>query len=382
MLKRAISVLAVDDDRALLDVYSRTLGRAGYRCVTTQTGKEALERLKSDAIDVLLTDISMPGMSGLEFMRQARARDPDLPILVVTGNTGFDAALESIDAGVFRYLLKPLSPPEIVHAVSTAIHARDLAHARHAAYSHLAGLNRAAPTPEVLLTAIETMWLAVQPIVSPTQRTVVAYEALLRTRDATLREPLKVLSAAEQLDMLPAVGRAVRMHAARIVAKLPAGVDLFVNLHARDLLDDQLFARTAALSVQAVRVVFEVTERSSFDGVPDPRARIAQLKALGFRFAIDDMGAGYAGLSSFAMVKPSFVKIDVELVHDIDGDPIKQTLTRSILELAQGQSISVIAEGVETAGESQMLSALGCDLQQGYLFARPGAPFPAASFAP
>src|SRR5688500_9880370 len=88
MNDRTVSVLAVDDDLALLGVLSRVLTRAGYRCIMASSGAEALCRLGDAPVDVLITDLAMPGMGGLEFMHRARARDPDLPILIMTGNPG------------------------------------------------------------------------------------------------------------------------------------------------------------------------------------------------------------------------------------------------------------------------------------------------------
>ncbi len=380
MSDRNVSVLALDDDRTLLDVYSRAFARAGYRCITTQSGAEALGRIANEAIDVVITDLSMPGMSGVEFMRRVRERDADLPILVVTGAPAIDNAIDSIDAGVFRYITKPVVPSELVKAVGDAVHARALARARRAAYAHLAGADSTAPTSAMLVRALETMWLAVQPIVSPVERRVTAYEALLRTRDAVLRDPPKLLAAAERLEMLPSVGRAVRTLAAAIIPTMPLETDLFINLHPRDLLDDQLFSRSEALFTHAHRVVLEVTERSSLEDVPDARARVALLKGMGYRIALDDMGAGYAGLTSFAMLKPNFVKIDLTLVRDVDSDAMKQTLIRTIIGLARELNIEVIAEGVETPQERQALTTLGCTRQQGYLFARPAQPFPTVNW--
>jgi len=180
--------------------------------------------------------------------------------------------------------------------------------------------------------------------------------------------------------MLPAVGRSVRALAAAIVPTVPAESRLFINLHPCDLLDDQLFSPSEPLSKVARHVVLEVTERSSLEQIPDARGRVAALKELGYRIALDDMGAGYAGLTSFAMLKPDFVKIDLSLVRDVEADSIKQTLIRTIVGLAHELDVKVIAEGVETLRERQMLQSLGCTQQQGYLFARPAAPFPVVSW--
>jgi EAL domain-containing protein (putative c-di-GMP-specific phosphodiesterase class I) len=380
VVDRNVCVLVVDDDKQVLEVYSRVLARASYRCIKCQTGSEALERLLSEQVDVVVTDLSMPGMSGVDFMRRARERNPDLPIMVMTGAPAVDSAIQSIDVGVFRYLTKPMLPAQLVKAVGDAVHSCALAQARRAAYVHLIGQESAASDAPAVARALETMWLAVQPIASTVDRRVVAYEALLRTKDPVLSDPGKVLAAAERLNLLASVGRSVRDAAARLTSELPDSVDLFINVHPVDLLDEQLFARTAPLSVVARRIVLEVTERASLDTIPDARVRIGTLRDMGYRIALDDMGAGYAGLSSFAMLQPDFVKLDMALVRDVDSDPVKQTLIRTLLGLARELGIEVIAEGVETPAERESLASMGCTKQQGYLFARPGRPFPSVSW--
>jgi EAL domain-containing protein (putative c-di-GMP-specific phosphodiesterase class I) len=374
------SILAVDDDPAMLRLLSSALSRAGYRAVDAQSGAQALALLETEKVDAIITDLAMPGMPGLEFMRRVRERDPDLPILVITGAPAVDTAIGSIDVGVFRYLTKPITPAEIVRAASDAVHARALAQVRRAAYSHLHVGSQVAPTREVLLAALDASWLACQPIVRRSGREVIAYEALLRTKSSELPHPGAVFSAAEQLDMVSTVGRVVRRHAAQLCGNLPEGTQLFLNLHPYELLDDALFQAGSPLSQFASQIVLEMTERTSLESIPDARARVASLKELGYRIALDDMGAGYAGLTSFAILEPEFVKIDLGLVRNVDSEPMKQTLIRTIVRLAQDLDIDVIAEGVETAAEAAALDALGCTLQQGYFFARPAPPFVGVSW--
>lgn len=132
----------------------------------------------------------------------------------------------------------------------------------------------------------------------------------------------------------------------------------------------------APLSAIASRVVLEITERASLDEVKDARARIADLREIGFMIAIDDLGAGYAGLTSFATLQPEIVKLDMSLIRGVDRDSTRQKLVRSMTALCKDLGMTVVAEGVETTAERDTLTELGCDLLQGYLFARPGRPFP------
>jgi len=86
---------------------------------------------------------------------------------------------------------------------------------------------------------------------------------------------------------------------------------------------------------------------------------------------VDDLGAGYAGLTSFTLLEPEFAKLDMSLIRGIDSDPKRQCIVRSMKRLCDELGIAVVAEGIETPGERDMLIALGCDLLQGYLFAKP-----------
>ena len=190
-----------------------------------------------------------------------------------------------------------------------------------------------------------------------------------------------MLDAAERLERLHELGRTIRAKIA-VAAEAPesAQVKLFVNLHSADLNDDELYAPDSPLSKIAGRVVLEMTERASLQGVKNVAECVAKLKALGFQVAIDDLGAGYAGLTSFTQLEPEVAKLDMSLVRGIDSDSRRQSIVRSIKSLCDELGMMVIAEGVETPSERDMLVALGCDLLQGYLFARPGRNFEAATW--
>ncbi len=185
-----------------------------------------------------------------------------------------------------------------------------------------------------------------------------------------------MIDAAERLDALELLGRTIRERAAQPMLENAEEQVLFVNLHVTDLLDRQLVDPSTPLSRIARRVVLEITERSSLDEVKDVRARVAELREMGFRIAIDDMGAGYAGLTSFALLEPEVVKLDMSLVRDVHLSATKQKVIRSMTSLCKDMGMLVVAEGVENAAERDALMELDCDLLQGFFFARPGRPFP------
>ncbi len=222
--------------------------------------------------------------------------------------------------------------------------------------------------------ALQSLWMAFQPIISWSDHAVFGYEALVRSDDEELPLPDKLLAAAERLFRLAELGRTIRGRSASAMDRIPDNALMFVNLHTRDLLDDTLLSADSALSQHAGRVVLELTERASLDEVKDVRQRVAALRALGYRVAIDDLGAGYAGLNSFAYLEPDIVKID--MARDVDKEPTKQKLIGSMIKLCDDLGITVIAEGIESNAERDTLVALGCNLLQGFLFARPQRGFP------
>ncbi|HEU4615818.1 MAG TPA: EAL domain-containing protein [Kofleriaceae bacterium] len=227
-----------------------------------------------------------------------------------------------------------------------------------------------------LSRCMSTLTMHYQPIVHAATRERFGYEALLRATDKSLPHPGAILDAAERLERIPSLGRAVRGQVARTVAATPPerGV-VFVNLHLLDLYDKQLSSAFAPLTKVSSRIVLEITERTSLEGQADVRYRVQELRELGFKIAIDDLGGGHARMGTFSPLDFDFVKLDMSLVRDMDKHPMKQRLVRSIIELCREHSTKVIGEGVETEAEAKVLLELGCDLLQGYLIAKPALPF-------
>ena len=154
------------------------------------------------------------------------------------------------------------------------------------------------------------------------------------------------------------------------------GCLFFVNLHPEELRDSALYDADSPFTRLAPRVVLEVTERMSLDHISDAQDRVARLRGMGFRLALDDLGAGYAGLTSFTQLEPEFVKLDMSLVRDVHQNSTKRKIIRSMVQLCHDMGKQIIAEGVEAIAERDSLIELGCDLLQGYLFAKPGTPLP------
>jgi EAL domain-containing protein (putative c-di-GMP-specific phosphodiesterase class I) len=373
-------VLIADDEPMLLRGLSRVLSRAGFDVVTVSDGRQAADLLTTQEFDAIVSDISMPGMNGIQLLRAARERDLDVPVLLVTGAPAVETAVEALEYGAFQYLTKPVDSKQFEQVVEKAVQLHRMALMKREALALLGGPNGMAGDRAGLeasfARALETLWMAYQPIVRAKEHTLFGHEALLRSTEATLPHPGAIIDAAERLGRLPDLGRAIRASSAESVEQKPESGLLFVNLHTRDLLDPTLTSPDSPLSRLAKRVVLEITERASLHEIKDIPSRVAQLREMGFQVAIDDLGAGYAGLTSFALLEPEIVKLDMSLVRNVHKQSTKQKLIRSMTGLCKDMGMMVVAEGIETVEERDQLVELGCDLLQGYLFAKPGRPFP------
>ena len=221
--------------------------------------------------------------------------------------------------------------------------------------------------------ALDSLWLAFQPIVSNSKpgASPFAFEALARNREPQVSDPRDLLGLAVAVGGIGDLGRVVHSRAAEALRRNPE-LTLFVNVDVEELMGP-LGADEEALTEFAHRVVLEVTERAPISELPEVRERSSALREKGYRFAIDDLGGGYAGLSTLALMDPQFVKVDQALIRDVDTQPVKRKIVGSLVALTRQLGIGCIVEGVETEGERDALAALDCDLMQGYLFGRPGA---------
>ena len=372
-------VLLVDDDPLVRRSFLRILADSGVTVDASEHPREALEKLKEHSYDVVLSDIMMPGMTGLELLKEVHAHDADLPVVLLTGTPSVTTAVAALQEGALRYLTKPVNPLELCDVIRMAVaNYRQALTARQAA--ERAGTNvplrPAHELDSALDRVLDTLWMAFQPIVTAKTKARYGYEALLRAKEPTLPHPGAILGAAERLGRLDDIGRAIRGQVAAAMGSAAPDDVFFVNLHPQDLEDPSLFASDSPLTPFANRIVLEVTERAALEHVTAVQDRVTQLRQMGFRIAIDDLGAGYSSLTSLAQLAPDVVKLDMSLIRGITENVVKRRLVASLSSVCHEMNGIVVAEGVETVEERDALLTLGVDLLQGYRLGRPGPAFP------
>jgi EAL domain-containing protein (putative c-di-GMP-specific phosphodiesterase class I) len=214
---------------------------------------------------------------------------------------------------------------------------------------------------------------AYQPIVDLATRTVYAHEALVRGGDG---EPAHwVLSQVTPANRY-LFDQACRVEAIRGAASLGMQELLSINFMPNAVYQPAACIRSTLQAARLYqfpieRIIFEVTEGEQIMDRPHLVNIFREYRRFGFRTAIDDFGAGYAGLNLLAEYQPHIVKIDMELVRGIDASKPKQAIIDGIVAICAALDVKVLAEGIETAAERDVLRAAGIDLMQGYLFCKP-----------
>ena len=215
--------------------------------------------------------------------------------------------------------------------------------------------------------------MAFQPIVDSTTRSVYAYEALVR---GTNGEGAGEVIARLRPEQTYRFDQTCRVKAIATAASLGLQARLSINFIPNAVYEPATCIRLTLAAAERCgldpsRLIFEVTESERIRDTQHVVRIIKDYQGRGFMTAIDDFGAGYAGLNLLAEFQPDIVKLDMALIRDIDKDKVRRSIMAGIIVTCRDLGCELLAEGVESAQEYQALRAMGITLFQGYAFAKP-----------
>lgn len=362
-------VLIVDDEPMLLTALRREVEREKHTVCGVNGLYAATAAVQKDRFNIAMVDYSLEGPNGLQVLKMLREIQPGCARVLISGHLQLPVIIEALNDGLIHQVLsKPISRQELQTTLDTC---HDL---QHRLQTDLAKIRANTRQQERSLVerflAERHLKLALQPILYTDSRKVFAHEALLRSSMTELRGPMDVISAAESCDMLLDITAEVAQRAAEWIPQLPEGTMLFINIHPEELsYPERMLQNLMPLHPWSNKVVLEVTEHTRI--APSWIAAIQKLRTLGFLIAVDDVGAGYNSLMTLATLQPNFIKVDMSITRNINADLYKQRLMSLLVQLADGTSSMLLAEGVETDEEADTLVELGVHLVQGYRFGRP-----------
>lgn len=228
-----------------------------------------------------------------------------------------------------------------------------------------------------------------QPMAAIESGAIVAFEALARWEhaDRGMLCPDTFIPLAEDTGMIVPVGawvlREACLEAARWRAAGHEDIAMSVNISPRQLAQPDIvgtvFDALHESGLPGDALVLELTETAVMSAGPEISARLTELKALGVRLAIDDFGAGYTSLSHLRRFPIDMLKLDKAFVQGLGREKRDASIAEAVISLAHALGMTTVAEGIETPEQLQVLTELGCDLGQGWLFARAAPPADAAA---
>lgn len=376
MNKDQPSVLIVDDDSEIRDILFEFLSRS-YDCVALDCAESALALLALQTFDVILSDITMAQMNGLEMVRQVIRCSPDSVIIMISGQRTIEFAIEAMRAGAFDYITKPFDLSEVAAVLTRALKQREPNVRSHS--------NEAFEGLREIAAGIDNHEFIVhyQPQVEIESRRLVGVEALLRWQHPQrgLLSPAEFIPFAEESGAIVPLGEAVlQTTCAQTRHWQDRGFRNFrvaVNVSPQQLREADFPEAVARIirdaGLRADRLELEVTETSFMNEAESGIRNLIRLREMGVKIAIDDFGTGYSSLSYLKRLPVDSVKLDASFVKNATDDPDDAVLVMSIITLAHNLRLRIIAEGIEKEEQLAFLRLLRCDEGQGYLLGKPAS---------
>ncbi len=384
---RACAVLFVDLDRFKVvndslgheagDTLLKEIARRLRGCAR---GDDILARLGGDEFAILVRDVDDGGVALAIARRMLEALRPPVRI-------GRQEVFPSCSVGIARSTERTVSPETLIRDADIAMYvAKRSGYGEYAVYDE--SMHEEATAALRLQTDLQNavergeFELAYQPIVDPQHGRIAGFEALIRWRHPTrgLVPPVEFIPAAEEIGLIRQIDRWVMREACAQIAawraRFPdANLAINVNTSAREFDDPEFMPQLEAVladnALPPAALELEITESIFLDPNPRIAGVIAAVRALGVRVGLDDFGTGYSSLSYLNRYPTDTIKIDKSFVESLCTDDRTVAIVLLIIQLAGTLGVDVVAEGVETEEQAELLASMSCSHAQGYYFARP-----------
>jgi EAL domain-containing protein (putative c-di-GMP-specific phosphodiesterase class I)/FixJ family two-component response regulator len=382
MAQQGSEFLVVDDDEFMLKVISRSLHTMGYdRVLTCSSGGEGLAQLaRGLAPDVILCDLNMPEMDGVEFLRKLVDIAYAGSIILISGeDKRILATAESLARAHRLDILGHMEKPFKAEALKEIL-VRRQPRAPVATAPASAAAERC--RPEDIRRGLDAHEFIVffQPKVEIASGWVAGVEALARWRHPVrgMVAPDNFIAVAEQHGLIGALTEWVLTDTfaqARAWRETGLQLKVAVNVSMADLVTldfpEKVLAAAEAAGIRPFDITLEVTESRLMHDPVAPLDILTRLRLKRVGLSIDDFGTGYSNLAQLKNIPFNELKLDRSFIQGAARNPVSRDILESTVELAKKLSMTVVAEGVETREDWDLVATLGCDLAQGYFIARP-----------
>ncbi len=352
----------------------------GYDVHTAETASEALQKISPD-FDLVLLDLVLPDASGFDLCRAIKQDQltKHIPIIILSAHSVYEDKVEALYLGADDFMAKPCEHEELVarmEAVMRRSFRPEQENEKNNPKTVICELRR------ILDEALVVPYF--QPIYLFEKEQFYGVEILTRPQTTgTLLNPEILFEAALQYGLYAELEVLSWSLALNSIASTLANEKIFLNCNPY-FIETAQFVRVRAMleknHINPQNVVLEITERSAITDFKIFYEQMNAYREFGFRFAVDDVGGGYASLEAIIETKPEIVKIDRQIIKNVHRDPFKQSIVKFIVSFCKENNILTIAEGIESQEEYDTIQKLGAHAAQGYLLYRPTPTFDLSAF--
>ncbi len=364
-------VLLIDDEKGLTDMLSMLLETRGYSVEVAHTASDGLQKATSQ-YDLILLDLVLPDGNGLSVCRQMKEQreTAHIPIIMLSAHSMSEDKVEGLYLGADDFLVKPCDHEELFARMEAVMRRR------HLSFSN--GRHDESVVEQLRRVLDEGLVVPhFQPIYRFEPFSLFGIEILTRpTIEGALASPELFFKAALQYGLYTEIEIMSWSKALERIRDAFPNEKIFLNCNPY-FVETAKFSRVKSIfeahGVSTNNVILEITERSAISDFKNFYDELQKYRDFGFRFAVDDVGGGYASLESIVQTRPEVVKIDRHIVYNCSRDSFKRSIIKFIVSFCQENHIISVAEGIESRIDLDTVRDLGVSCGQGFYLFKPTA---------
>ncbi len=383
-------ILVIEDEEAVRENILDLLESENFETLAADNGKIGLELAVAEIPDLILCDLMMPNIDGYEVLKtlNSQASTATIPFIFITARTARADIRKGMNLGADDYLTKPFTRSELLSAIISRLEKKSnnlkyISENNHESDKFLPELQilKSSLLRTLSKRKLREFQVHYQPIVDTNSGLIVAAESLIRWQSSELGliSPAELIPLTESTGLIVPIGEwLIKNVCNQTKIWQDAGYKDFystINISITQLIQPNFVATILNLlaenNLHPSSLELEITEGMIENDVNTVINRIQELKSHGLKIAIDDFGTGHSSLIYLKQLPISTVKIDHYFIHNIDKDKHKSAISKGIIEMAHNLDLQVVAEGVETKAEFNIVRYLKCDKMQGYLLSHP-----------
>lgn len=382
-------ILVIEDEESVRENILDLLEAEDFEAISAPNGKIGVDLALNESPDLILCDLMMPEIDGYGVLALLREKfnTSATPFIFLTARSAKDDFRQGMELGADDYVTKPFTRTELLTAISSrlqrqaAIITNPAPQANIKAYPREMRIIESTLRKTIEQSKFDEFQMYYQPIVNIKSGEMIAVETLIRwwSPKLGLVSPAELIPLAESTGLivplsnwiLESVCKQIRTWLNNGLDALPSCVNISASQCSEPLFVERVANLLSTYNLAPHYLELEFSETTMMQDINKTIHVLQQLKSLGVKIAMDDFGTGNSSLIYLKKMPLDIIKIDNYFIYNLSEDGQKLAITKALIQMGQNLNLKVVAEGVETVSELNILRELRCHAMQGFLFSKP-----------